>query len=55
MHPYHRPEAFDGLNHYILSFHDSVFECVARSFKVELCRGSVNSALPRMAELLSKR
>lgn len=55
VHPQHRPENFDDLKHFILSFHDSVFECVARSYRVELCVGSINSALPRMAELLAKR
>ena len=55
VHPHHRPEASDSLRHFILSFHDSVFECVAKGYTVELCKGSVHSALPRMAELLAIR
>ena len=41
VHPYHRPERFELYKHFILSFHDSTFECVAKSFSVSLCRGSV--------------
>ena len=31
VHPRHRSEAFQGLRHFILTFHDSCFECVARA------------------------
>jgi hypothetical protein len=49
VHPYHRAERFSGFKHYIFSFHDSTFECVAQSFSISLCRGSVWSVL-RTAE-----
>ncbi len=55
VHRNHRPETFNKHRHFILSFHDSVFECVADGFTVERFVGSVNSALPRMAELLAGR
>lgn len=29
VHPNHRRERYEQLNHYVLSFHDSTFECVA--------------------------
>jgi len=29
VHPRHRRERYQRLNHYVLSFHDSTFECVA--------------------------
>jgi hypothetical protein len=45
VHPYHRPEQFTKYRHFILSFHDSTFECLAASFKVSLCRGSVERVL----------
>jgi hypothetical protein len=32
VHPRHIPSMFEGLCHYIISFHDETFECVARSF-----------------------
>ncbi len=34
VHPCHRKESFDGIGHYIFTFHDSVFECVADAFVV---------------------
>lgn len=45
VHPYHRPERFLRFKHFILSFHDTTFECVAESFRVSLCRGSVARVL----------
>jgi hypothetical protein len=45
VHPYHRPEQFAQYKHFILSFHDSTFECIAASFEVALCRGSVECVL----------
>jgi hypothetical protein len=45
VHPHHRPEHFAQYKHFILSFHDSTFECIAKSFEVSLCRGSVMRVL----------
>ncbi len=36
VHEYHRPEAFAELTHFVLTFHDKTFECVAVSFEFEL-------------------
>jgi hypothetical protein len=33
VHKLHSYSAFDELNHYIVTLHDSAFECVARSFE----------------------
>lgn len=41
VHPYHQPERFARYRHFILSFHDTTFECIAESFSVSLYRGSV--------------
>ncbi len=41
LHPYHRPERFARYKHFILSFHDTTFECLAEAFSVSLRRGSV--------------
>jgi len=30
---YHDPKRFEALAHYIFTFHDSTFECVAESFE----------------------
>lgn len=32
VHRYHDPAAFAALNHFIFPFHDTTYECVARSF-----------------------
>jgi len=45
VHPYHRPERFKKYRHFILSFHDSTFECIAESFTLGICRGTVDAAL----------
>ena len=52
VHPYHKPERYQASNHYILSFHDSTFECVADGYRTELHEGSVRNAISRMADLL---
>ena len=36
VHPMHKAERYDRLSHYIFTFHDSTFECVADSFQVRL-------------------
>jgi hypothetical protein len=30
VHPSHKPEHFEGLRHFVFTFHDETFECVAR-------------------------
>jgi hypothetical protein len=45
VHPYHRAERFAKLNHYVFSFHDSVFECIAERFELSQHSGSVSSVL----------
>jgi hypothetical protein len=32
VHPYHKPERYERLRHYIFAFHDSTFECVAEGY-----------------------
>jgi hypothetical protein len=52
VHPRHRPESFKTYHHYIATFHDSTFECVARGFGVIPHSGSMRSAVERMAQFL---
>ena len=54
IHPCHEPEKYEALKHFILTFHDSTFECVADRYRVELHEGSVRSAIPRMTSLLNR-
>ena len=35
----------EGKRHFIITFHDSVFECVARGYTVEVVRGSIKDLL----------
>jgi hypothetical protein len=34
VHPHHKPEKFRLLTHFFIAFHDSTFECVAKSFVI---------------------
>lgn len=52
VHPRHRPERFWQLQHLVFAFHDSIFECVCRSFEISRLRGSIRDALPQMMQLL---
>jgi len=54
VHSYHDKNIFmEGKKHFIFSFHDSVFECIAKNFQLEVSRGSVKSMVPRMLESLN--
>jgi hypothetical protein len=41
VHPYHKPQRFDLLHHYVFTFHESVFECAANDLVVRVERGSI--------------
>ena len=45
VHSGYRPEHWLELNHYVLWFHDSTFECLARSFTVEQHQCSISALL----------
>jgi hypothetical protein len=54
VYPYHRAERYQELRHFVLSFHDSTFECVAKDVQVvETLRGSMNQAVSRMAAMIA--
>ena len=38
VHPCYDPQFWRELSHYVFWFHDSTFECLARSWKVDICR-----------------
>jgi hypothetical protein len=55
VHPRHRPESYAELHHFVLTFHDSTFECVADRIEVVTTfRGSMNMALQKMVVLLGQ-
>jgi hypothetical protein len=45
VHPYHRPEAFSRLRHFVLAFHDTTFECVAEGYSHELTSGPLTQVI----------
>ncbi len=34
VHPYYNPEKWKTYKHYILTFHDNMFECIAQDFEI---------------------
>ena len=50
VHPSHTPAMFAKLRHFVLAFHDSTFECVARSIQFELRSGSMAGAIRELAD-----
>jgi hypothetical protein len=47
-----QPKSYAQLRHFLFAFHDSLFECVAGGFTVEVHQGSIRSLFPRMTLLL---
>ncbi|MBI3712151.1 MAG: hypothetical protein HY253_04195 [Burkholderiales bacterium] len=45
VHPYHKPEHFKDYKHFVLSFHDTTFECVAVSYSCEVHRGNLQQVM----------
>ena len=52
VHPYHKPEHFADCRHFILTFHDTIFECIAGDYSVEQPPGSLRSILPELVASL---
>jgi len=44
VHPHHSDEAFKEYRHFIFYFHDTVFECVAKSYSLKIGEGSILGA-----------
>lgn len=55
VHACYNPADWKERNHYIFWFHDTTFECIARSFTVEVYRESLPDMLARMCERLLAR
>ncbi len=52
VHPCHRPEGYAKLRHFVLAFHDSTFECVARGYDFVLASGPLDRLAGRMLALV---
>jgi hypothetical protein len=55
VHEHHNPEGFARLNHYVFAFHDSTFECVARSFMAVHVDGPLSQVAQDMARALEEQ
>ena len=55
VHPYHRTERFEALHHFILTFHDSTFECIAASFTAKVFVGPLQHLLEEIDRLWQQR
>lgn len=33
-HPYFNEDKWNSLNHYVITFHDDLFECIAKEFEI---------------------
>jgi hypothetical protein len=48
VHPRLDPKRYmEGKRHFILTFHDTTFECVARGYSIELARASIKELLAK--------
>jgi hypothetical protein len=53
VHPRHRPERYATLRHFVLAFHDSTFECIARGYTCELAQGPLTALIGRLSAELA--
>jgi hypothetical protein len=52
VHRCYNPATWRERNHYVFWFHDTTFECIAKSFEVEVYQESMASMLSRMCQRL---
>lgn len=50
VHPRHRDENYSDFRHFVLAFHDSTFECIARSYAIDTGYGSMREAAQKILE-----
>jgi hypothetical protein len=56
VHPRNDPAAFDKFHHYIVTFEDSTFECIAQSYAVLIAElASENEVHGRMLDMVRAR
>src|SRR5215510_3931739 len=55
VHPYHALEQFARLRHFVFTFHDSIFECVASDLRIEVRGRSIASAAAEFSGRLFER
>ena len=54
VHPEHIKESFlESKKHFIFSFHDTTFECIAEDFKIDIQKDSIHNILSLLSQRLS--
>lgn len=54
VHPVHDTKSFlKDKKHFIFTFHDSTFECIAHNFEIQIRKGSIRSIISSLAENLN--
>ncbi|WP_163178130.1 hypothetical protein [Bacteroides sp. 51] len=53
VHPYYNPKKWENYKHYIITFHDNMFECVAEGFKIEKTETSMHNQIISIWEKIS--
>ena len=53
VHPYHSQKLFEDYKHFVLSFHDSVLECISEQYDYEVVEGPILNVVGIMKERLS--
>jgi hypothetical protein len=51
-HPMHNPESYARYHHFIFAFHDSMFECIAKSFETSVYKTSPKEVYAKMVSML---
>jgi hypothetical protein len=52
VHPRHNPAMFKPLRHFIFSFHDKTFECIAKNFDVTILQGPIMKVVAEVQQWL---
>lgn len=55
VHPHHSAAPFAELKHYVLTFHDETFECIARSHTAEIVTDTYPHVLHGIVDRLTER
>jgi len=54
VHPYHSSKLFEDYSHFVLSFHDSTFECIASSYEYEIVKAPLSKVIETMKSKLRR-
>ncbi len=53
VNPYHNPDNYKRYKHFVFTFKESTFECVADGYEIYTKQSSISSLLPEMYQLLT--